>query len=61
MPAIFSFDLNLSLREQKKFLDIELLFAEEAADFRTTDEFDLMVAELDLPDYWQRYQPPDEG
>ena len=48
-----------SLRNQKKALDFVLLFGQEAAKFRDSDEFAQITKETGLDAYWEQYQGPD--
>jgi TolB-like protein len=47
------------LKGQKKYLDFELLFSQEAEEFRGSDEFSRIVEETGLDAYWEHYQGPD--
>ena len=44
---------------EKKYLDFELLFAAEAADFRESREFSALAEEFGLQRYWEDLRGPD--
>jgi tetratricopeptide (TPR) repeat protein len=48
------------LANQKKYVDFEILFTEEAREFRGSSEFDELVEEFGLPPYWESWRGPDQ-
>jgi len=49
------------LSAQKKYVDFELLFSQEARDFRSSSEFSDLIEEFALEPYWENWRGPDEG
>ncbi len=49
-----------SLAGHKKYLDLELIFAEEGRAFRESSEFSDLAEELDLEAFWESWRGPDE-
>lgn len=49
------------LSAQKKYVDFELLFSQEARDFRSSSEFSDLIEEFALEPYWANWRGPDEG
>jgi TolB-like protein/DNA-binding winged helix-turn-helix (wHTH) protein/Flp pilus assembly protein TadD len=48
------------LSGHKKYLDLELIFAEEGRAFRESSEFSDLAEELDLEAFWESWRGPDE-
>jgi len=49
-----------ALTGQKKYVDFELLFSEEAREFRESDEFADLIEEFELQPYWDNWRGPDQ-
>jgi TolB-like protein/DNA-binding winged helix-turn-helix (wHTH) protein len=53
-------DVVRQLSSNKKYLDMELLFSEEAREFRASDEFAELAEESGLDTYWENRRGPDK-
>ena len=49
-----------SLRDHKKYLDLELVFSEEGRAFRESGAFSDLAEELNLETFWDSWRGPDE-
>jgi TolB-like protein/DNA-binding winged helix-turn-helix (wHTH) protein/tetratricopeptide (TPR) repeat protein len=54
-----AYDTILALSGQKKHIDMELLFAQEAAAFRDSGEFSDLVEDTGLEAFWENWRGPD--
>lgn len=48
-----------ALSDQRKYVDMELLFSDEGQTFRDSNEFSVLVEELELEAYWESWRGPD--
>ncbi len=55
-----AFAVVRQLSGNKKFVDVELLFSEEARAFRASDEFAELAEEFGLDAYWENRRGPDK-
>lgn len=53
-------DVVRSLSGHKKFVDLELIFAEEGREFRESSEFSVLAEELALEPFWESWRGPDD-
>lgn len=53
-------DVVRSLSQHKKFVDLELIFAEEGREFRDSSEFSELAEELGLEPFWESWRGPDD-